>query len=608
MSVKRHLFWQSDATLKSKTMCHLWQRLGTNRVSVGVTAPIVLSLLVSISLPVAAASLGTAGRSDAGAGGQVAQENLEELQDFDYWKNLCELQVDASKFAEAQKSCEAGIELRPRDSDIWAIHSGILLSLKQLPESIASAEQSILFNANNSLAWTYKCMAYNQLGQTEEALDACNEALRVNGNWGRQSPALAWFQRGQILSQMGDYEEALVAYERTLLLEPGDSLTLTRRCEALMHLREYSDALKACQDALAGNEHWGDENPGLAWYFQGLSHRYAGMIQLDRGNKTGAMQSFVDAIAAFDQSINIDPNNTRTWADQGWVLETLKRYPEALTSYSRAVEIKPDSARALVGQCAMLNKTEQYEMAVEACGKAIQGDGDWWEIGAAQAWSQQAHALTGLGQYEDALASSNRAVGIKPDYAEAWSDRSVILWYLQRFDEAIASCQKAIELDPTYARPWANLGRILRTLGQFEPALSAYEKALELQPDDAETWANRSVVLWYMQRFDTAVLSANQAININPRLFQGWYNRATALVALRRYSEALTAYDQALRLDQTNADAWAGLGLSLGHLNRYDEARIAIGRALELNPDQPTAKAILESLPPPESEAPSSSR
>ena len=100
------------------------------------------------------------------------------------------------------KPVKRQLKSRPRTS-IWADHSDVLLRLEQYPEAIASADRSLTYNSNNSLAFTYQCMVFYALQDYESGLDKCNEALRVNGDWGNESPALAWRYRGQILDQQG---------------------------------------------------------------------------------------------------------------------------------------------------------------------------------------------------------------------------------------------------------------------------------------------------------------------------------------------------------------------------------------------------------------------
>lgn len=515
--------------------------------------------------------------------GQVLQTPLKDLKDFDYWRGLCDMQIEAGHYSEARSACEAAIALRPQDAELWTVHSSLLLNLAQYAEVLISAQQALALKPENSLALLNQCRAYLELNQPGKAITTCQQAVEVNQNWGDQSAATAWLYQGRAL-QPEDYGAALVAYERALLINRENSQVLTYRCEAYFALGQYDNALASCQSAIRGNGDWGTVSPALAWYYQGLAYQ--------------EQKQYAAAVDAFDTSLRLNDGDVHTWFAQGKVLELWGRDEAALLSYKRAVALQPNWSIALVGLCTVLNKTVQYEAALEACEQALAGDGDWEEVGPAQAWSQQAQALTGLGQYQEALAALDRAVGLAPDYADAWNNRGAVLAYLNQWQLAIASLQRAAELDPISASPWVNLGRIQRMLGQYSNAIAAYDHALELNPSDAEAWANRSVVQWYLQQYDAALASADRAIALNDKSYLGWYNRATTLVSLERYPDAGRAYQQAIRLEPESADAWTGLGLVLTRLNRYDEARRVLAKALELNPQHEVALSTWQSLPP----------
>ena len=514
----------------------------------------------------------------------VAKQPLEfdALQDFSYWSNLCHLQTDTGVYDQALEACKKAIAIEPEDSGIWADHSEILLKLKKYPDAIASADQALTFNPKNSLALTYKCMAYEALNDNDKALDICTEALRIDGAWGRKSPAIAWLHRGIILAQKQNYEQAVIAYDRVLLMEPKESITLAYRCASLTELVQYELAMASCTEAVSGNGNWGDLSAAFAW--------------LNQGKLLTRLGQYTEAIAAYDKAIAIDPNSAVTWAGQGYVLEKLRRYEEALTSYNRAVQIKADYTMALVGQCKMLNKTRQYEPAAAACDLAIQGDGTWRESGIAEGWTQRSIALTGQGKYEDAMAAANRAVGIQDNYAEAWNYRGVIFWYLKQYPEAIASIQRAISLDPTYAQAWANQAAVLRTLAQYESALSAYDQAIRIDSQNDEFWANRSVTLWSLSRYEEAVTSADRSVLLNPNSVQGWYNRGVSLYALKQYPEALNAYHKVTELDPENVNALTGTGIVLAQLKQYDEAKKTLEAVLAINPELTLAQTTLQTV------------
>ncbi len=521
---------------------------------------------------------------------QAQQAGFDALEDFDYWADLCRLQANAEMYEDALASCEQALALEPEDSDIWARHSGILVNLETYPDAIASANRALTFDAENSLAIAYQCVAYTALGENELALDHCNNALRVNGSWGSENPALAWFYRGEILAQAGQHELALVAYERTLLLEPEDSKTLVRQCESNVALGRSRSALRTCEAALAGNGNWGglgtEVGPALAWTYQGQAY-----TQLSR---------YDEAIFAYDQAIALDPNNALTWASQGHLMDLLRRDPEALVSYNRAVAIKADYSWGLLGQCTLLNRQSSYEDALAACDAAMDGDGDFGSRNLAKAWNERSIALTGAGQYDEALASINRAVGIAPEYVAAYNHKATILWYLGQYTEALTANQQALTLDETYARGWFTRGVILRAMGRTEQALTAYEQGLDLNPFSEWAWTNRSVILWQLADYDEALASAERAILLDDESVFAWYNKAAALSGMGAYGEAIAAYDQVLTLDATYADALTGRGVAWTYLNNTEAALADLQAALALNPEDVLAQETLTALTPAE--------
>ncbi|MEO0987894.1 MAG: tetratricopeptide repeat protein [Cyanobacteria bacterium J06639_14] len=554
-----------------------------------------------------------------------AQSGMEALEDFAYWQRLCSLQTQAGSPEEALAACEQAIALEPEDETIWAEYSYALLTLEQYPETLAAAERVLTFNDENSLAMTYQCIAYQGLDFTEAALDACDRALQVNRYWGNRPPTLAWRTRGQILNQMGQTDQALIAYDRALHFEPDDSLTLAYRCQTLVESTNYQQGINACEAALNSNGDWLTESPALAWAYKGQARAHLG--------------EHTAAIAAYDQAVAIQPEEPEHWLQQGWLLEQTGNFAAASLSYGRAVELVPNSSRGLVGQCHTLNQQAQYEQALAACEQAIAGDGDWWPLGAAQAWHGRAHAMAGLGEYESALGAIDRALGIRPAYWEARSDQAVILWYLGEYDRArrtalqVIHGKEIVEVDPEtatdaaiaaveiaaveaeaveaevetevgpndaiIANTWATLGRIYRSQGRNDKAIEAYDQAIALGHQSSDTWSNLSAALWKEGRYTEALTASRRAILLDNQSVQAWQNQGAALARLGDYEAAQFSYEQALELDDQKAEIWASLGAV--QLQSEDEDTVvaaveSLKRAIQLDPQQPLARSILEMI------------
>lgn len=117
---------------------------------------------------------------------------------------------------------------------------------------------------------------------------------------------------------------------------------------------------------------------------------------------------FEDAIASYDQAIQMEPDNARAWFSRGAALAKLQQFETALESYDRATQIKPDFAEAWFGKGFVLAKLQQLDEAI--------------------------------GSYESAIA-------LKPDFFLAWFGKARCYALKSSVDETLANLQQALNLN-----------------------------------------------------------------------------------------------------------------------------------------------------------------
>src|SRR5262249_48045570 len=117
-----------------------------------------------------------------------------------------------------------------------------------------------------------------------------------------------------------------------------------------------------------------------------------------------------------------------------------------------------------------------------------------------------------LGRGNEALATYNRALRLRPNDAVAINNRGVVLQQLQRFEEGLASYERAIALKPDFVDALYNRGATLQALRRFEDALGSYNRALALRPEHAAALHNRGIILHELKRFEDALASYQQAL------------------------------------------------------------------------------------------------
>ena len=189
------------------------------------------------------------------------------------------------------------------------------------------------------------------------------------------------------------------------------------------------------------------------------------------------------------------------------------------------------------------------------------------------------------GRFAEALASFDRAIALKPDYAEAYNGRGIVLASLSRVADAIASFDRAIALKPNYAEAHNNRGLVLQDLKRLDEALVGFDAAIALKPDSAGIYNNRGVVLANRVRFDDALASYDRAIALKADYAQAHYNRGIALQEIRRFDEARAAFDRAIALKPDYAQAYNNRGALLQGMRRLDEALADFDKAISLRAD-----------------------
>src|SRR5579884_1789726 len=193
------------------------------------------------------------------------------------------------------------------------------------------------------------------------------------------------------------------------------------------------------------------------------------------------------------------------------------------------------------------------------------------------------------GELGEALRLMLRALETEPRSPDVLINYGLTLNALNRLDEALASFDAAIAIKPD-AAAYNNRGSVLNKLGRLEEAIASYGKAIALQPDYPEAYFNRSNVYIRQMRYAEALKDADRAIALRPNYVKAHNNRANALNALRRYQESLQAAERTVALDPHYAAGHYSRGNALARLGRHAEALEAYQRAVALDPNHAEAQ------------------
>ena len=194
----------------------------------------------------------------------------------------------------------------------------------------------------------------------------------------------------------------------------------------------------------------------------------------------------------------------------------------------------------------------------------------------------------GLGQFDAAVLSYEKALVIKPTYAKAHYNLGGALHDLGQLDEAVKSYKSSIKIEPDYAYAHNNLGNIFRELGQLDDAIQSYEKALIIKPDYVEALYSIGITFQHLGQFESMIKHLEEALTFKPDFAEGHNNLGIAYKELGRLDDAVKSYEKALVINPDYAEVHNNLGNVLKDLGQLDDAVQSYEKALILNPDYPT--------------------
>ena len=346
--------------------------------------------------------------------------------------------------------------LRPK---YYVSQGNNLLDDRQAQASLDKFQQAIAKDRNSAAAWQGRGNALFTLGRYSGALEAYNKTIAIE-----PKNIKALNNKGKVLSQQGKPQEAIDIYDKAIAIDAQNAEAWSGKGLAYMNMGQPEEALTSFESA----QKIKPDEPNF-WLQKGIVLR--GLQRPDEAN-----EFYQEAIAVYDEATATEKNNPLLWTDRGFVLLQLNRPNDAFASYDRALTLDKNFYEALMG------KANTY-IAIE--------------------------------NYQQALATFDRAKEVRPQDDRVWHNRGdLLLKALNNPAEAATSFERATKLNPNFYPAWLGLGLALNTLQRPDEALSALDTAQQLYDRDPFLWINRGIVLESLGEFETALESYQKAIDL----------------------------------------------------------------------------------------------
>jgi len=244
------------------------------------------------------------------------------------------------------------------------------------------------------------------------------------------------------------------------------------------------------------------------------AHRGAALY--DRGDYDGA-------IAAFERSLSLNPNDEYSLYERGLTWLAKADYNRALNDFNAVLKLQPNTWGAL---------------------------------------DERGDAYRGKGQYDLAIADYNDAIRLYPNGASIFFDRGQAYAFKRDSGLAIADFDKALQMQPNveaylYARCMIRAAAAV----ELDRALADCNHALQLNPQSAADVDARGFVHFKRGDFTPAINDTSQAIQRDPRRASAFYIRGIAELRSNQAAAGNADIRAAQGLDPHVADYYGKWGV-----------------------------------------------
>ena len=305
----------------------------------------------------------------------MSQQSKSDLRSA-YWRALEAVRL--GRFETAERQLREIQRASPGEINSLHLLGVALLSQGKLAPALEILERVVAEAPGFSHARIDLARAYRQEGRLEPARAALQQVLK-------EKPSLeaAWLAYGDVLVDMKRLADARFAFEQARLLDPH-----RQRIEgatAALAGGDYRSSEETFRDVLKKDASHLAALAGLAAVAiragntrdaeRLLSHArnrsaHHPLVQRAWGHTLLAAERLIEAERAFQELLELEPENAQNWSALGTVYVRLLRQPEALSAYEEAARLNPSQAafRLAIGHVnKTLGRRTQCEEAYREC-------------------------------------------------------------------------------------------------------------------------------------------------------------------------------------------------------------------------------------------------
>ncbi|MCA9903949.1 MAG: tetratricopeptide repeat protein [Anaerolineae bacterium] len=187
---------------------------------------------------------------------------------------------------------QAGLQIDRYFAPLHTALAGAYNSISRYQQALDAGEEAVRLDPNDPDARRAYAFALIWVGRFEEAVEQLERAIAINPNL-----VAPYFELAIMYRSLERYEEAIATYELVLSMQPDNIRAYLRLCETFYQVRDDAQATGYCNDAIQ-RASIDPTNTDLA-----EAYRQRGQIRYSRRNYEGAIEDFDQCVALGSEDI-----------------------------------------------------------------------------------------------------------------------------------------------------------------------------------------------------------------------------------------------------------------------------------------------------------------
>ncbi|ORY82266.1 TPR-like protein [Neocallimastix californiae] len=423
-------------------------------------------------------------------------------------------------------------------------------AIKQYSKAIELYPDSIYYNN--------RAACYSNLGKMDEVIADCTEALKLNPKYVK-----ALKRRAQAYEKTKNLELALNDYTALCIIDEFSNNSIVTANEAVLKERAEevtneiiknrkpklpSDTfITTYLDSFRTKEEYYDESSGNVWKEEDGESLFLNALENTK------LKNYKTASEQVDHALQIGIKNNKMKAGalrlRGTYLYLANSMEPAIADFEESLKLDPENIQTHIKLASCLLEKGELEPSLELFDRAAMISSDDPDL-----YYHRAHIKFMLNQYDDAIEDYKKSAELDPSFVFSFIQQGVAYYRNGSTPTAIKTFEDAAKKFPNSPDLHNYYGEILMDLQRFDDAMNEFDKASKVAPQLPFSYVNKALL--YQQKMDllNSEKFVRKALEVDPECDTAHVHLAQICLQKHDIAEAVEEYGKAIEVARTNMD------------------------------------------------------